>query len=163
MSRSMAKAFRMAVFCLAIALPGCGLARQHELRAKIADLQAQNAAAVADCDARIPKGNAATAVARSQCINDANMILRPIMPYPDLWDQLLATNLAIAERVQNKQITILQANEMLAQKRSEIVAEEQRRSLARRSVGAQEAIASASVEAAGPRTCTRIGNSVTCF
>jgi hypothetical protein len=59
-------------------------------------------------------------------------ILRPIMPYPDLLELQLATNMSVAEKVQNGQLTVAQANEAIAQKFSEVNAEEQRRLLASR-------------------------------
>jgi hypothetical protein len=58
-------------------------------------------------------------------------ILRPIMPYPDLLELQLATNMSVAEKVQNGQLTVAQANEAIAQKFSEVNAEEQRRELPR--------------------------------
>jgi hypothetical protein len=54
-------------------------------------------------------------------------ILRPIMLYPDLLELQLATNMSVAEKVQNGQLTVAQANEAIAQKFSEVNAEEQRR------------------------------------
>jgi len=85
------------------------------------------------------------------------------MPYPDLWDVFMTNHMVVAERVQKGQISIAEANEFLAQKRSELVAEEQRGLLANRSVAAQENIASASLQAAGPHSCIQGSNAVTCF
>src|SRR5260370_23041520 len=102
-------------------------------------------------------------MARAKCQADALAIMRTIMTYPDILDLFIASRLATAERVQNGQITIAQGNELIAAKQSELVAEEQRRTLANRSVIAQEGIATASLAAAGPHTCTRIGAAVNCF
>jgi hypothetical protein len=151
------------VVLMAVSVAGCGIIRRQEMQAKIASLKEQSNAAFQDCNTRFPAGNVATAVARAQCVNDAFAILRPIMPYPDLWDLYMASHTAIAERTQKGQLTIAQANEALAQKRSELVAEEQRRLLANRSVAAQENVAAASLQAAGPHSCTRYGATVTCF
>jgi hypothetical protein len=85
------------------------------------------------------------------------------MPYPDLMDLNIAARMALAERIQNGQLTMAQGNEEMMRKPSEIVAEEQRRLLANRSVRAQENIADARLQAVGPHSCTRTGNTVPCF
>ena len=144
-------------------LAGCGIARQREMQARNDALKEQSRIAMEDCNTKLPKGNPKTAIVRAQCVNDALVIMRPIFPYPDLLDLSMAHRLAVAERYQKGQITGPQANEELAQKNSELTAEEQRRLLANRSVGAQESMAAASIMAAGPKTCTRIGNSVNCY
>ena len=144
---------------LGLTVASCGIARQ----ARIQELQAQELAAIQRCDVTVPAGNPKTAVERAKCQTEAMAILRPIMPYPDLQDSMIAIRLAIAEQVQNGKLTIAQGNEQIAAKRSEIVAEEQRRNLANRSVAAQEGMAVASLSAAGPHSCTRIGNTVNCY
>ena len=157
----------MRAFCVAVVLgltvASCGIARQQEMQARIQELQAQKLAAIQRCDVTVPAGNPKTAVERAKCQTEAWAILRPIMPYPDLLDLMIASRLTIAEQIQNGKLTIAQANEQIAAKRSEIVAEEQRRNLANRSVAAQEGMAVASLSAAGPHSCTRIGNTVNCF
>jgi hypothetical protein len=153
----------IAVTAAGIFVAGCGLVRQAELQKQREELTAQSNAAAATCDAQFPKGNQSTVLARIQCLNQAIEILRPIMPYPDLLDNFMATRLAIAERVQQKQISIAEGNALIMQKRSDIVGEEQRRQLANRSVNAQESIAISSIMASGPHSCTRIGNSVNCY
>jgi hypothetical protein len=148
---------------MSLTVAGCGLVRQRELQAQREELTARSQAATAQCDLTYPAGNVKTAVARAKCQTEAFAILRPIMPYPDLMDLLIASRIAIAERVQKGQLTIAQANELMAARRSELVAEEQRRNLANRAVIAQENIASASLAAAGPHTCMQIGSTVNCF
>jgi hypothetical protein len=147
--------------CMLIA--GCGLARQQQEMQAREKLKADAYAAAQNCDITVPPGNPKTAVARAKCQTEAWAILRPTMPYPDLLDLLIAKRLAIAERVEKGQLTIAEANEAIASARSEVTAEEQRRSLANRSVSAQEGIAAASASAAGPHSCTRFGNTVNCF
>jgi hypothetical protein len=148
---------------LAFLLSGCGLVRQQEMKARAEALQAQSAAATQECEVKFPKGNPKAAMDRTRCMNNAQLILRPLAPYPDLMDLYLASNMAIAERLQKGQITIAQANEEIARKSAEITSEQQRRMLADRSVSAQEDMAAASARAAGPHSCTRIGNTVNCF
>ena len=153
----------MRAFCVAVVLgltvASCGIARQ----ARIQELQAQSLAASQRCDVSVPAGNAKTAVERAKCQTQAWAILRPIMPYPDLLDLMIASRLTIAEQIQNGKLTIAQGNEQIAAKRSELAAEEQRRNLANRSVAAQEGMAAASQSAAGPHSCTWFGNTVNCF
>ena len=157
----------MKAFCVAVVLgltvASCGIARRQEMQARIQELQAQSLAASQRCDVSVPAGNAKTAVERAKCQTEAWAILRPTTPYPDLLDLMIASRLAIAEQVQNGKLTIAQANEQIAAKRSELVAEEQRRNLANRSVAAQEGMAAASQSAAGPHSCTWFGNTVNCF
>jgi hypothetical protein len=158
---SAAAAVTIAFACLL--LTGCGLARQRELQARTDELNAQSAAAMQACNESVPGGNPKTALARAKCQTDAIAIRRPIVTYPDLLDSFVAARMSIGEQVQNGKLTIIQGNEVLANKNSELVAEEQRRNLANRSVAAQEGVAAASLSAAGPHSCTRIGNTVNCF
>jgi hypothetical protein len=155
------------VLALSMLLFGCGIARQHELQARNEELKAQSVAAQQQCNQTYPAGNPKTAVARAKCQTEAFAILRPMMPYPDLMDLLIANRMEVAERVQSGKLTIAQANEILAIKRSEAVAEEQRRWNANRSVAAQEQSATAATIGAfaanAPRTCTAFGNTVNCF
>jgi hypothetical protein len=136
---------------------------RHELQARVDELKAKTQEAEQQCSITWPPGNPKTAVSRAKCQTDPLAIMRPVHPYPDLLDLFIASRMAIAERVQNGQMTIAQANEAIATKRSELVAEEQRRQLANRSVSAQENAAAASLVAAGPHSCTAIGNTVNCF
>jgi hypothetical protein len=148
------------VFLVVATMGGCGIARRAEIAKQAEELKQRSAAAAQDCVTRFPAGNSATAVSRMQCLNDALLIVRPIMPYPDLLDSFIASRLVIAEHVQKGQITLAEANEQIASKRSAFVAEEQRRLLANRSVSAQETMAQ---NIGGPTTCTRTGNTVSCF
>jgi hypothetical protein len=148
---------------IAVLVSDCGLMQQWELQAQTEQLNAKSQAASQKCDTTLPAGNPKTATARAKCQTDALKILRPVEPYPDLMDLFIASRISIAERVQNGQLTIAQANELIAQKYSALFSENQRRSLADRAVSAQENMASASLAAARPRTCTAVGNTVSCF
>jgi hypothetical protein len=138
-----------------IVVAGCGIIRQRQLQARIDELKAQSLAASQQCDMTFPAGNPKTAMARAKCQTDALLIMRPVAPFPDLMDLFAASRIEIAERVQNGQLTVAQANEQIASKQSELVAEEQRRFLANRSIAAQQNIAAASLQASGPHSCTR--------
>jgi len=148
------------IVVLASALCGCGLARQREMQTQLAAAKEQSNVALQECQAKFPQIAATTVVAHAQCLNDALAIMRPVSNNPDLLNSFMTTRMVVAERVQKGQITIAQGNEEVANKWSEIVAEEQRRSLANRSVSAQEATAR---NIGGPSTCTRIGNTVNCY
>jgi hypothetical protein len=152
-----------AIVILSFSLAGCGIAQQREMQARAEALQAQSAAAAQNCETTFPAGNPKTAVARAKCQTEALAILRPTIRYPDLTDVWIATRLSSAEDVQNGRMSIAKANELMAAKTAELTAEEQRRNLANRSVAAQEGVAAASWRAAGPRSCTRIGDTVNCF
>jgi hypothetical protein len=152
----------LAVFIL-LAVTGCGIVRQREFQARVDELKAKSHEAGQQCNVTWPPGDPKTAVSRAKCQGDALAIIRPIAPYPDVLDLFIASRITIAERLQSGQLTIAQANEAIAAKRSELVAEEQRRQLAKRALAAQEDVAAASLAAAGPHSCTTIGNTVNCF
>jgi hypothetical protein len=82
------------------------------------------------------------AVGRARCENHNMELLRPSMPYPDLMDQELTYNLVLAEKVQKGKMTPIQREAAAAQFHSQVIAEQQRRALAQRSVRAQESAAS---------------------
>jgi hypothetical protein len=120
------------VLIVAITVAGCGVIHQRELQARVNELKAKSQAASEECDMMWPAGNPKTAMARAKCQTEAIAVVRPVSPYPDILDLFIASRIAIAERVQNGQLTVAQANELIATKRSELVAEEQRRTLANR-------------------------------
>jgi len=151
------------VALIGLTVSGCGLMRQREYQERVAALKQQSADAAQLCQTSFPVEDTKRAVARAQCLNDASLILRPIVPYPDLLDLNNANRMEIAEKSQKGQITRAQAVQEFTQLYSNLIAEEQRRLLANRSVNAQETAAVASVMASGPRSCTVIGNSVNCY
>jgi hypothetical protein len=155
--------FSFAIVLIGVTLAGCGLTGQQELQARKDELNAQSKAAMESCNETHPGGNPKTAVARAKCQTEAMAIRLPIMTYPDLLRSFIATRMVVAEQVQDGKLTIAQGNEIVANKLSEMVTEEQRRNLANRSVRAQEGIAAASLASAGPHTCTSFGNTVNCF
>jgi hypothetical protein len=157
---------------ISLMVAGCSLARQQEAQELKAKREARNAredvnarvqAAADRCEYAYPEINAKTAVPRATCKAEALAVLRPMMPYPDLLDSFNASRIAIAERVQKGQLTVAQASELIAAKNAELASEEQRRNLANKAVIAQGNVAAASLAAAGPHTCTQMGNEVNCF
>ena len=117
---------------------------------------------IAACKAQYPDENK-DYVARNKCAFEAAKVIRPFATYPDLFDESWATVAVLAEQLDAKKITRAQADLQLAQMRSQITSEEQRRNLANRSVAAQESAAAAAWISTGPVTCNRVGNTTTCF
>lgn len=68
---------------------------------------------------------------------------RPFVTYPDLFDQTWAKAALLAEQVEARKMTRAEANAQLADIKSQVATEEQRRNLANRSVAAQENVATA--------------------
>jgi hypothetical protein len=148
---------------LALSLGGCGLARRAELEKQMVALKEQSQAATEACRAK----PLTSYVERAKCLNDAAQIARPTAPYPDLLDVLLAQRVEIASRVDKKMITPEEGQLEYAKVVSQATTESQQRSLAGRSVAAQEQSAAAASQAAWaasmPVSCSKFGNTVTCF
>jgi hypothetical protein len=103
-----------------LTVAGCGLAHR-DLQERTAALDAQSQAAGQACDTKFPSGNPKTAVARARCQMGALEIRRTIMPNPDLLDSFIGTLISAAEQVQSGQLTFARANEIVANKYSELV------------------------------------------
>ncbi len=125
------------------ALSGCGLAQRAELRQRQDSAKAQAAAVVADCNVKFPQGQQETVLKRIQCLNGALAIVQPIANNPDLLAQFAAYRLEVGEQMQGGKMSLAQGNALIAQKWSQIVAEDQQRTLAARSVAAQEQVGAA--------------------
>jgi hypothetical protein len=151
------RVFFVAAMCAV--LGGCGLIAAKERQEAIAKARAEQEAIFAECDTKYPKtrGNF---VNRAKCRQAGLELYRPLVPYPDLLQQDIAMRMVMAEKMDAGQITLAQAELEGAQLHSQIVAEEQRRSLASRSVNAQESAAAAAWKGT---SCTRIGNTVNCY
>jgi hypothetical protein len=130
------------------------------MQERAANLQQHMSEAVQKCLATYPAEALKVAVARANCLNAAEAIIRPIYRYPDLLDLKAATRLALAEKVDRGALTQADANLQFAQSNSQMTAEELRRANADRTVSAQEQAAWA---AAKSTSCTRYGATVTCF
>lgn len=140
----------LVVIGLAAALAGCAQARINE-----ANEQMEKEKAI--CRAR-PK---TTHMALARCINDAEergFLTSRISSGGDLVRVRLATRLALAEKQDKGQMTEAEAELEFARVNSGLTSTDQQR---RNSAVTADAISSM----ATPRstTCTRIGNSVTCF
>jgi hypothetical protein len=159
----------------AIGLTGCGAAQQAEFAQRAASAHAQLTAEAARC----PKQD--QPLARARCINDAeDRTIRHSYPYADLFQLTQAYRVALASRVQAKQLSQEDAELQFASINSQITAEAARRDAERLRTGAQLAAAQAQHTAAmgnlwaglaalqqstQPRAavhCVRAGNTVTC-
>jgi hypothetical protein len=149
----------LAVALLCILVAGCGLARMQERKEQMAAATMAKDQGTAACKAQYPN-KSKDLVAANRCYYEAARIMLPFITYPDLFEQQWAASSALAQQVDARKVTLADAELQLAERHSQIVAEEQRRSLANRSVSAQE-IAAQNV--GGPNTCTRIGNTVNCY
>ncbi|WP_024520513.1 hypothetical protein [Bradyrhizobium sp. Tv2a-2] len=153
---------KLAIVALCAALGGCGLMAMKQRQEQMAAAIAAKDQGIGACKAQYPDENK-DFVARNKCSFEAAKVVRPFATYPDLFDKSWATVAVLAEELDAKKITRAQGELQLAQMNSEIIAEEQRRNLANRSVAAQESAASAAWMASRPVTCNRVGTSTTCY
>jgi hypothetical protein len=151
-----------AVACLCIMLFGCGIAARQERAEQMAAAKAAAQHGAEECKAAYPEVQK-QAVARNKCYANSASVLREYANYPDLFDQFWAYRSTVAESLQAGKVTEAAAVEMIAEKQSQLVSEEQRRNLANRSVGAQETMARAAVLSSMPVSCTKYGNTTTCY
>lgn len=150
------------VAALCAALGGCGLIARKELQEKQQAAIAEMQAGFAECKARFPEGSKHY-IEKQKCDSGAAQAIRPYVTYADLFDREQAERAVIAERLQAGKITVAEANQAATAAHSQIAEDEQRRSLASRSVGAQESAAAAAWRASAPVSCTRIGNTTNCY
>jgi len=144
-----------------LSLSGCGLVARQQQQEQLARVKQQAAEAKQDCESRFPTSPKKNHVEQAKCLNAFNeSVVKPTSPFPDLIDLLDATRLSLATKVDQGTMSEADANLQLAQTRTHIVQEADRRQLAVRSVNAQETAAAAS--AAGT-TCIKNGNTVSCF
>jgi hypothetical protein len=171
--RGMGPGSIIAIAIIAGLLASC-VSQRAQREKQLAALNARASEMAAAC----PHSPPAKSVDRARCLNEALALLRPTFPYPDLADVLMATRMDIAARADRKEITREQAELEMAKATSTAIGEEQRRSLAGRSVLAQEqsadaASASASAQqdtanafsraAFGPIVCARRDNLGRCY
>jgi hypothetical protein len=140
---------RLIVVGIALVLGGCGLAARQEREQQMAAAKASMEQGFVDCRARFAEGSKQY-IEKHKCDAAAALAIRPYVTYPDLFDQLWAHRAVLAERLQASKITLAEANAEATQNQSQAAAEEQRRNLANRSVGAQESAAAAAWLAPAP-------------
>lgn len=114
--------------------------------------------AIKQIDEETARCPATPMLAYAQCAGEIEQrVMKPVISRPDLVDVYVATRLALAGKVDRKEMRREDADLQLAQTKSQLISEYERMGLARRSVVAQEA-------AAAPRsvTCMNVGGVVTC-
>ncbi len=144
-------------------MAGCGIARRAEEKERYDRLVAEVDAAVAACNSRTPRA------AWARCVNEAQRPIIQTVPveYRDLYELKAAGRLALAARLDRGEIRQEDAELETAKMNSNLMAEFNRRQLARRAVDAQETAAMAAADTAArsrlPVRCTRFGDTVQCF
>ena len=128
-TRGTAHMRKLGIVVLCTALGGCGLIAQRERQEQMAAAVAAKDQGIAACKAQYPDENK-DFVARNKCAYEASKVLRAFSGYPDLFDQSWAESAVVAEQLEAKKITRAQADLQLAQTRSQIMEDAQRRNLA---------------------------------
>lgn len=152
----------LCVILVAVPLSGCGMVQRIENEKRVKEIAAAVDADMDICTNRYPFGQK-TIVSRARCIAAAQRKLTPIHPAPDLLEVRSAQFVLLAEQWEAGKITQSQFELQASQANAAMVAEAERRGLARRSVAAQEDSAAAAWRASAPVSCTRSGNTVNCF
>jgi len=150
------------VISLSMSVAGCGIIAQKKRQEEFAAVKASADRMLADCDLKYKKIKGQM-LDRMKCRGEAFALYKSQLPFPDLLDQEITSLMVVAERVDTGAMTYAEGEQAASEIHSRMVAEEQRRMLANRSVSAQESAASAAWRASAPVTCTRSGNSTTCF
>ena len=139
----------LGIVVLCVTVAGCGLARMQERQEQMQAAVAAKDSGIAACKEQYPDQNK-DFVLRNKCAFAAAQVIRPFVTYPDLFDQSWARAALLAEQLQARKLTRAEADAQMTESQSQIVAEEQRRNLANRSVNAQESMAAASWAASTP-------------
>ena len=140
-----------------LALAGCVSSQSKKLN----DATASLTAAKAKCDVQTFR----TRTEAARCANEAEeAYLLPAFPYPDLVRLKIATRTALAEKVDRGQITQAEADLEMARQMSQASSEIEKRTLAKRAVGAQESAASSLDRATRqPSICSYTQAGVNCL
>lgn len=158
----------IAVLMITLALSGCGLARAQQEREAFEQRKAAQQEEIAQCKQLYPTSARKNNVAFARCVNVANdNFFRPSGQNLDLLDLFAAKRIEIATQMDSGKISQEQGDVLIAQARTEATTELQRRVNNNQMVAAQQQQANAAMvsawSASAPRTCNRIGNSVTCY
>src|SRR5215207_274502 len=120
--------------CALALLSGCQVAQQAQRETLETEVKARIAQAVQACHSQPFR----TSVARAQCRNNAEAQARPFFPYPDLLDQRLAARLALAEKVDRKQLSESEAQRAFGRTMAHLLSEDQRRTASGLSASVQD-------------------------
>jgi hypothetical protein len=109
--------------CALALLSGCQVAQQAQRETLQAEVKTRIAQAVQACHSQPFR----TSVVRAQCRNDAEAQARPFFPYPDLLDQRLAARLALADKIDRKQLSEREAQRAFGRTMVHLLSEDQPR------------------------------------
>jgi hypothetical protein len=163
---------------LILAVAGCAasaLQRQHEAWQQALQI-------ILECREKRLAGELSSHLASSQCSNSRarQVIAASGYPHMDLVDLFLAYRTALAQRVDTGLLSEAEANLQYAELRTRIVSEEQRRNIAAQQAYSQQlqnynALLQGLAawhqatqpppipQLSGPVTCSRFGNTITCY
>ncbi len=136
-----------------LALAGCGATARNS---HLTQLAQSVVAAKEACKAE----KFATQVQRAECMNRAEQPMSGVAMAPDLFAVRTSTRIALAEKVDKKQITEAEADAQFALVNSQTIGAQQSRANSAAIAAAQT---SAAIAASSPVTCNRIGNTTTCY
>jgi len=120
--------------CALALLSGCQIAQQAQRETLEAEVKTRIVQAVQACHSQPFR----TSVARAQCRNNAEAQARPFFPYPDLLDQRLTARLALAEKVDRKQLSESEAQRAFGRTMAHLLSEDQRRTASGLSASVQD-------------------------
>jgi hypothetical protein len=118
---------RLIALFVALLCASCGILTEADDDQKAAMATAQVIKGVTSCNASYAAGNSRSAVARTDCINDALSSTRALYPYPDLLDRWFANRRTIAGKFASGELTVTKANVEFGGERTKMIEEEQRR------------------------------------
>ncbi len=152
----------IAAMGLAGLLAACGIAQQAERREALQKATAASSAAKADCERRFTPVRRGQVANWANCLNEAERLLLPFYPYPDLLELKFASRASLGAKLDRGQISEEDAQLEAARLSSQLTAELDRRRQARRAVEAQETMAAAAYRSSLGFTCTRLGYAMVC-
>lgn len=155
---------RWATIFLALGVASCGSAQRAD-KERIAQIETASKAGIAACDTRFPQPRRGQQAAWARCVGEAERPLIATVPvgYRDLFEVKAATRTALSAKLDRGEISPEDAQLEAARANSQLMAELEKRQLARRAVEAQEDSAAAAYRGSLGVTCTRFGNSVSCY
>lgn len=118
---------RLLVLFVAFLCAGCGILTEADEDQKVAMATAQVIKGVTTCNATHAAGHSKLAIVRTECINNALNLTRPLYPYPDLLDRWLSDRRTIAAKYASGELPTTKANIEFGDQRRKMIEEEQRR------------------------------------
>lgn len=151
--------------CICVIITGCGIARQMQEREDAEKADAVFHAASEACNARMKNKEYTRLKIWTECHNEARLQWWQARGFEDadLLNLLHAKRLALAEAFDANKITDTNLKVQSAEIESAFQTQLQHRNNQRRQTEAAITQANAAVRASSPVSCTRIGNTVSCY